>query len=547
MEQNQIHGAQLEWVSTEILKLLERERQLKLANDKLESAQERLVDLLGASPAVIYSIEINGDTWLPTWVSENILEITGYSAKETLAPGWWEKQLHPDDRDRVLKELPQLTTLGSRNFEYRIRRKDGSYIWIHDAQRLLRGMNEGVKEVVGSWTDVSDRKKVEEELRQVHKFEALGKLTGGIAHDFNNLLMVITGHCQLLLAQTDIADDLRAELATVNEAGHRASQLTKQLLAFSRQQILQPSTLNLNAVVKEIQPMLRRVIGEDIELSASLARGLGLIKADQGQIVQVVMNLVINARDAMPQGGRILIETSNAFFDETHSHGLHAIAPGAYVMLAVSDTGCGMDSETQAHIFEPFFTTKEAGKGTGLGLSTVYGITKQSGGSIYIYSEPGLGSTFKIYLPQVVGHAAGVKESLVTIPFPLGSETILLVEDESGVRTLARAILQRCGYRVLDARNGQEALSICEEPTGPIQLLVTDVVMPGISGRHLAQQLRVLYPDLRVLYMSGYTEDAIVRHGILREETWFLQKPFSLDALAQKVRAVLDQQLRPNS
>lgn len=380
----------------------------------------------------------------------------------------------------------------------------------------------------------------EEQLRQSQKMEAVGRLAGGIAHDFNNLLMVITGYTQMILSDLGPGSPLRKNFEEITKASERAAALTFQLLAFSRRQILQPKVLEMNAVVTNVAPMLRRLIGEDVELLTAIKWDVGRVKADLCQIEQVIMNLAINARDAMPHGGMLTIETANVDLDEVYcSQHFHA-PTGPYVLLAVSDTGCGMDAATQGHIFEPFFTTKEKGKGTGLGLSTVYGIVKQSGGYIYVYSEPGQGTTFKVYLPRVTEDVEVVEPLLPAQSLPRGTETILLVEDESGVRNLIQTILRANGYTLLVASNGHEAVRISDEHDGPIHLLITDVVMPGMSGRELAEHLKPIRAEMKLLCLSGYTEDALFHHGISSEEFAFLQKPFTPAAIICKVRAVLD-------
>jgi two-component system cell cycle sensor histidine kinase/response regulator CckA len=379
----------------------------------------------------------------------------------------------------------------------------------------------------------------EDYLRQSQKMEAVGRLAGGVAHDFNNLMTVIMGRSELLMTGLGETDPLRRNADEIKRTAERAVALTQQLLAFSRKQVLTPKVLDLNVVVANMDRMLRRLIGEDIDLVTVLGPALERVRADPGQIEQVIMNLAINARDAMPSGGKLTIETANIYLDDAYARKHAAVLPGPYVMLSVSDNGTGMDAETQSHIFEPFFTTKDQGKGTGLGLATVYGIVKQSGGYIWVYSEAGWGTTFKIYLPRIVD-AAEPLEPLRPVAQPRGSETILLVEDEDGVRELTREILTMNGYTVIAARHGTEALEVCQRHPGEIALMLTDVVMPQLSGHELMERIKVFRPALRVLYMSGYTDKAIVRHGMLASDIAFLQKPFTPDALTRKVREVLD-------
>jgi len=389
--------------------------------------------------------------------------------------------------------------------------------------------------------DVTEHRALEQQLRQAQKMEAVGRLAGGIAHDFNNLLMVISGYCEFLLERVGSEIALRAPAQEIANAANRATSLTRQLLAFSRKQMLTVKVLDLNAIVTENLKMLTRLIGEDIDLVMVPGEELGAVKADPGQIEQVIMNLAVNARDAMPHGGKLTIETANATLDDEYARLHGPIRPGEYVMLAISDTGSGMDADTQTHIFEPFFTTKGP-KGTGLGLSTVYGIVKQSEGYIWVYSEPGKGTTFKIYLPRVsaTGEAITIQPAVNLAATPHGQETILLVEDEKNLRDLGRQYLEKQGYTVLDAADGASALQVSGSYPGPIHLLLTDVIMPGMNGRELAQRITALRPETKVLYMSGYTENAIGHNGTLDAGITLLQKPFTLPALKAKVREVLD-------
>jgi PAS domain S-box-containing protein len=394
--------------------------------------------------------------------------------------------------------------------------------------------------VIGIAVDVTDRRKLEEHLRQTQKMEAIGTLSGGVAHDFNNLLTVIKGYTGLLLDAVQ-EERLRVLVGHIDQAADRAASLTGQLLAFSRRQVLQPKTFDLNTLVLNLEMMLRRLIGEDIEMVTFTAPDLGSVRADPGQIEQVIMNLAVNARDAMPQGGKLTVETANVELDENYALEHLGAQAGRFVMLAVSDTGMGMNAETKARIFDPFFTTKELGKGTGLGLSTVYGIVKQSRGNIWVYSEPGRGSTLKIYLPRVDAPAEALTGEGKAPAKARGTETILLVEDDQHVRALARTALTAYGYSVLVAEDSTGVASMLDRHIGPIHLLLTDVVMPGLNGREVALQVAARRPDIKVLYMSGYTTNAIVHHGVLDAGTFILQKPFTPASLAAKVREVLDQ------
>jgi two-component system, cell cycle sensor histidine kinase and response regulator CckA len=421
------------------------------------------------------------------------------------------------------------------------RKKDGSLYEEEATISPVRGASGNVVNFVAVKRDVTKEVVLENQLIQAQKMEAVGQLAGGVAHDFNNLLTAVIGYSQLVLRRLGDRDPMRADIAEIEKAGLRASELTGQLLAFSRKQVFQPKNLALNALVTDLQRMLRRLIPEDIDLVAVLDLELGTVKADPVQLQQVIMNLIVNARDAMPQGGKITIETANVYLGSDYAAQHLEVLPGAYCSLAISDNGCGMDEETKSHIFEPFFTTKEIGRGTGLGLSTVYGIVKQSGGFISVYSEPGLGTTFNTYLPRIVELTEDEDRRQTQFSLPLGDETLLLVEDEAAVRELAARVLRDHGYTVLEASDPLRALNaIAGHSPDEVQLLVTDVVMPHMSGRDLAERLAPLRPKMRVLYVSGYTEGAIVHQGVLDEGTPFLQKPFTPEALVRKVREVLD-------
>ena len=373
--------------------------------------------------------------------------------------------------------------------------------------------------------------------------EAIGRLAGGIAHDFNNLLTIIKGYAELALKRPRITPELHTDVERIEDASERASTLVRQLLAFSRRQVLQPKLVDLNSIVLGLDKLLRRLMDEDIQMWTRPGKNIGTIKADPGQIEQVIMNLVVNARDAMPKGGRLTVETADAELDAAYASEHVSVKPGRYVMLAVSDTGTGMSADTVAHIFEPFYTTKESGRGTGLGLSTVYGIVKQSEGYIWVYSEPGRGSTFKVYLPRVDEPAEVLPAAKAPVADQAGSETILLVEDQPQVRELAQMVLAGKGYSVIVAATAEEAERACAERDREIHLLLTDVIMPGLSGRELAKRLALRQPNLRVLYMSGYTFNVIAQGGMLEDGVAFLQKPFTPSTLAEKVREILDRSI----
>ncbi|HYT32592.1 MAG TPA: PAS domain S-box protein [Thermoanaerobaculia bacterium] len=446
--------------------------------------------------------------------------------------------VHPEDREAVLAASRAALDEGKPyNFEHRIVRPDGSIRWVQERADVVRDAKGRALKMVGVVQDLTEGRQLEEQLRQSQKMEAIGRLAGGVAHDFNNMLTAILGYGEVILSQLPPGHPLREDAEEIRKAGERAAALTRQLLAFGRKQILAPRVVDLNRLVANLGNMLRRLIGEDIELLTKLDPELGSVRADPGQIEQIIVNLAVNARDAMPAGGTLTIETQNTVLDEAAATGGFAVRPGPYVMLAVTDTGEGMDEQTRSHIFEPFFTTKEQGKGTGLGLATVYGIVKQSGGYIWAYSEPEQGSAFRIYLPREKGTGESASAAAEARPDQTarGNETVLLVEDEEGVRALARKVLTLQGYRVLEASGPRRALELLAQDSGKIQLLLTDVVMPGMNGRELATQVTQQRPDIRVMLMSGYTD------RVEGDSAWpLLQKPFTPEVLARKVREVLD-------
>jgi PAS domain S-box-containing protein len=482
------------------------------------------------------------------WINPAFTALTGYSAAEAL--GRHHRDLvRSDQQDPAFYTILWDTILDGRTWRGELinRHKDGSLYPLVEVITPICNSVGAITHFVAIQQDLTERRRLETHLRQTQRMESVGQLASGIAHDFNNLLTVINGVSDLLLEQVRADDPIRADIGEIRDAGTRAATLTRQLLAFSRQQILEPQVINLNTAITGMESLLQRLIGEDVALVIVPAPGLENVAADPGQIEQVVTNMVVNSRDAMPEGGKITIETQNVTIDETfvqqHDMEMH---PGAYVLLAVTDSGVGMSEATRARIFEPFFTTKGPEQGTGLGLSTAYGIIKQSHGFIWVYSEPGIGTTFKIYLPQVADSVVAALRDTPTESVS-GTETILLVEDNAGLRKLATRLLEPVGYTVLPAASAEEALQLLglhEDQVhllvSPVDLLLTDVVMPGMSGQKLAERLAATHPTMKVLYMSGYTDDTTVRHGVLQAQMAFLSKPFTRESLLRKVREVLD-------
>ncbi|HUL23526.1 MAG TPA: PAS domain S-box protein [Thermodesulfobacteriota bacterium] len=521
----------------------------KRVEEALRKSEENFQKLFDEAPVGYMELDARGCL---TQVNRTELDMLGYTVEEMLEKPIWKFVVEEEEaRQTVMAKLSELMQPG-RGLERNYKRKDGTtlpvsiedkFIW--NAQGKVTGIHSVIQDITERKQMEQEKKNLEEQLRQSQKIEAIGRLAGGIAHDFNNLLTVIKGYTQLSLLELKEDHPLKGNLEEIQKSSERAADLTSQLLAFSRRQVLEFKVLDLNTVLSNLDKMLRRVLGEDVQLVTLLAEDLGRVKADPGQMEQVVMNLAVNARDAMPSGGRLTIETANVALDETYARAHISVPPGRYVRLSISDTGVGMTQEVREQVFEPFFTTKEKGKGTGLGLSTVYGIVKQSGGNIWVYSEPGKGTTFKIYLQSVDEPLEELREKMVGEELPRGKETVLVVEDEEKVRTLIVEILGRQGYRVLEASHGDEALLIHETHDSHIDLILIDVVMPGMTGSELAKRITSLRPEIKTLYMSGYTDNAIVHHGILARGVNYIQKPFTMEGLTRKVREVLDKDSKP--
>jgi PAS domain S-box-containing protein len=504
-----------------------------------EEIRLQLAAIVESSEDAIFATNLDGT--ITTW-NEAAERLFGYSARQATSQS--VQMIITPDHSQEKQEILRKIARGERinQLETVCMTREGKRV---DVSISVSPVKDASGRIVGTSTiarDTSDRKRLREQLLQAQKVEAIGRLAGGVAHDFNNILTTIIGYCDLTREQLSVDHETRANIEEIAAAAERAASLTRQLLAFSRKQTLQPKILDLNAVIGNLDKMLRRLIGEDVDLITKLMPNLGRVKADPGQIEQVITNLAVNARDAMPNGGKLLIETANVALDAETARLPEDMRPGDYVMIAVTDTGSGMTDEVKAHLFEPFFTTKPQGHGTGLGLSTCYGIVKQSGGCVNVYSEPGHGTTFKIYLPFIPVPAAAGSSAQSPVPPQAGKETILLVEDDLSVRGLNARLLRSRGYNILEAGNGQEALRVAEQHTpGEIALLLTDVIMPEMGGKELAQHFRAAYPDAKVLFCSGYTQEAIDRGGELEPGIAFLQKPFTPASLSHKIREVLDQ------
>ncbi len=521
----------LTFVSQQLASAIDHKRH----EEALRQSEARYRSLVQSAVYGIYRSSVDG-RFLD--VNPALIHMLGYNSADEILKLDPQREVfvEPAEHERLLEEFQRTGCLDSA--EVRWKRKNGTVITVRLSGRAATELDEADQALEIIAEDVTERRALEDQFRQAQKMEAVGRLAGGVAHDFNNLLMVVSGYTEVLMEELDQHDPLLPKVQAIQQAADRATTLTRQLLAFSRKQLLELKVVDVNSIVADMERLLRPLIGENIDLTTRLTPNVGHTRADAGQLEQVIMNLVVNAKDAMPDGGRILIQTSEAELDTApREHSL--IEPGSYILLSVSDTGAGMDKETQSRIFEPFFTTKEKGKGTGLGLSTVYGIVKQSGGYIFAQSEPGCGTNFRIYLPRVPDPAAVPGVDKHSQGPAGGSETVLLVEDEESVRELVRETLKARGYTVIEASDGISGMRVAEGYPGKIEILITDVVMPGMSGRELAKRITAARPTIKVLYLSGYTEDAIIHEGALEPGTAFLQKPFTLQVLARKVREVL--------
>jgi two-component system cell cycle sensor histidine kinase/response regulator CckA len=510
------------------------------ADEALRKSEERYRLVASASNEVIWDWDIaSGRASLSGALA---MEFGLASDAESVPFEWWAERVHPDDAQRITGSLFSTieATGDTRTDEYRLRRTDGTYATVVSRGHIIRDAEGKAVRMIGSLADITKSRELEEQLRQAQKMEAIGRLAGGVAHDFNNLLTAIKGYAQVLLADIPPTDPVHSDLQEIDKAASRAAALTGQLLAFSRKQVLQPRVINLNAVITDMEKMLRRLISENIRVTVAGDPSLERVKVDPSRIEQVVMNLVVNAGDAMPNGGALTIATRNAMVTSPHTHRYGLMKAGHYVVLSVKDTGSGMDERVLEHLFEPFFTTKAPGHGTGLGLATVFGIVQASGGHILVSSEPGRGTTFEMFLPRVDPEHEAPTTQMTFADVPRGTETVLLVEDEDAVRAIARRILERSGYTVIEARHGIAALEVCRQHRGSIDVLVTDVVMPEMGGPELAERLAEMCPDVRVIFMSGYADRNLIHGNGSRGATALIDKPFTPERLARKIREVLE-------
>jgi PAS domain S-box-containing protein len=511
------------------------------AEQGLRASEERFRQIAENIKEAFIVVELDG--FRPLYLSRMWEEIWGRPLEEAYRdPLAWVRAIHPDDVAVVTDARHAIEKGESISRSFRLVRPDGTNRWVRARAFPVYNAHRELYRVVGLVEDITDVRRTEEQLLQSQKMEAVGRLAGGVAHDFNNLLTAILGYSELVLQDLGPDHPSTADVKEIRAAGQSAENLTRQLLAFSRRQILQPQTLDLNTVLTRVDALLQRIIGEDVDLTMKLTAPLGRVSADPGQIEQVVLNLAVNARDAMPHGGKLTIETANVMLDEDYVSKHADATPGPHVMVAVTDTGTGMDEDTQQRLFEPFFTTKEAGRGTGLGLATVYGIVTQSRGSIWVYSERGHGSTFKVYLPVTTDESSPAVAFQKTPESLSGHETVLVVEDQAEARSVICETLRRRGYTVIEAINGPDAIVKGRQSDVPIDVMLTDVVMPGMGGRRVAEVIRATRPQLKIVYMSGYTDSSIVDHGILEPGVTFVQKPFATDMLLRKIRDVLDTQ-----
>jgi|WetSurMetagenome_2_1015567.scaffolds.fasta_scaffold06344_3 two-component system, cell cycle sensor histidine kinase and response regulator CckA len=521
---------------TRILGIARNITEHKRMDEALRQSEERFKRLVQNSNDIITLMDEKG---FQTSISGPLERVTGYKPEELTGKNAFEL-IHPDDVENAKKIFTEALRQPEavRTFEYRHRHKNGKWISMEAVGSNLL-YDPVVKAIVVNSRNISERNRLQEQLQQAMKMEAIGRLAGGIAHDFNNILTVISGNIELARMDINLSDAMTRCLDQMMKASDSAASLTRQLLAFSRRQLIEPKVLNLNDLIRNVRQMLARLIGENIELKIMLFKDIGSVRVDPGQFEQVLVNLAVNGRDAMPDGGKLVIETSNITLDESYCSIHQQAQPGNFVMLCVSDTGHGMSAEVKEHIFEPFFTTKTMGHGTGLGLATIFGVVRQAGGSIEVYSEADMGTTFKIFLPLIEKQAVKLVKEKLSLDKLKGDETILLVEDEESVRHIARKILNDLGYMTIEACNGEEALILAEKHDGPIHLLMTDIVMPGMNGRELSEKITILYPEIKVLFTSGYTEDVIVHHGVVEAQLNFIGKPYSLQALAAKIREAL--------